>query len=193
MMLYLVRHGQSVGNEKMLFFGRTDYPLTDLGRTQARQTADKLQTLSFSRCVASDLSRAWETAQICLAGRSITPEADPRLREQDMGQLENLNWDEADALCGGKMQEMIDDWLGCTPPGGESCTQMEARIAACVEEIVTRGEDTLIVAHNGTLSLLFHHFHLVGDPNRQGWNFTHGTYSAIEIADGNARLAAFNA
>ena len=59
MYLYLVRHGQSVGNERQLFFGAKDYPLTPLGREQAKQAADKLREASFTRCVASPLSRAW--------------------------------------------------------------------------------------------------------------------------------------
>ena len=36
MKIYLVRHGQSVGNVKNLWYGSTDLPLTDLGREQAR-------------------------------------------------------------------------------------------------------------------------------------------------------------
>ena len=45
MYLYLVRHGQSEGNARRLFFGHTDYPLTALGREQARQAADKLRAV----------------------------------------------------------------------------------------------------------------------------------------------------
>ena len=41
MYLYLVRHGQSAGNERQLFFGSSDHPLTQLGREQARLAADK--------------------------------------------------------------------------------------------------------------------------------------------------------
>ena len=37
MRLYLVRHGQSEGNVAKTFHGHTDYPLTELGREQARQ------------------------------------------------------------------------------------------------------------------------------------------------------------
>ena len=81
MYLYLVRHGQSVGNEKQLFFGHRDHPLTELGREQARQAADKLREVSFTRCVSSDLSRAWDTALICAEGRGVPVERDPALRE----------------------------------------------------------------------------------------------------------------
>ena len=46
MFLYLVRHGQSVGNVRRTFHGQTDYPLTQEGRRQAQQAAEnaKAQT-----------------------------------------------------------------------------------------------------------------------------------------------------
>ena len=43
MYMYLVRHGQSVGNVRRTFHGQTDYPLTEEGRRQARQAAEKLR------------------------------------------------------------------------------------------------------------------------------------------------------
>ena len=78
--LYLVRHGQSVGNERQLFFGHSDHPLTELGREQAKQAADKLKEVSFTRCVSSDLSRAMDTARICAEGRGIPGGGDPAHR-----------------------------------------------------------------------------------------------------------------
>ena len=74
MYLYLVRHGQSDGNERQLFFGSSDHPLTQLGREQARQAADKLREVSFTRCVSSDLARCWDTAELCLQGRNVAAE-----------------------------------------------------------------------------------------------------------------------
>ena len=41
MRLYLVRHGQSEGNVAKTFHGHTDYPLTELGREQARGEAER--------------------------------------------------------------------------------------------------------------------------------------------------------
>ena len=57
MYMYLVRHGQSVGNVRRTFHGQTDYPLTEEGRRQARQAAEKLREIPFTRCCASDLRR----------------------------------------------------------------------------------------------------------------------------------------
>lgn len=194
MYLYLVRHGQSVGNEKQLFFGVVDHPLTELGREQAREAADKLQEVEFTRCVSSDLSRAWDTALICTDGRGVTPEPDPALREQDMGALEDLNWAQAEKLCGGLVGKMIADWYNNTPPAGESPAHMLERVGGCVDEIIRRGEDTLIAAHNGSLSLVLYHLGLMEQKDllQDGWFFHHGTYSAIRVDENGAELVCFN-
>ena len=194
MYLYLVRHGQSVGNEKQLFFGVRDHPLTGLGREQARQAADKLREVEFTRCVSSDLIRALDTALICTEGRGVTPEPTPALREQDMGALEDLTWAQAEKLCGGLVGQMLADWYSITPPAGESPPKMLERVGACVDEIVGRGEDTLIAAHNGSLSLVLFHLGLIEEKNllQHGWFFKHGTYSAVRVDENGAELVYFN-
>ena len=194
MYLYLVRHGQSVGNERQLFFGHSDHPLTELGREQAKQAADKLREVEFTRCLSSDLSRAWDTALICTEGRGVAPEPCPALREQDLGALEDLSWAQAEKLYGGPVGRMLSDWFNTPPPEGESPSHMLERVGGCVDEIVRRGDDTLIVAHNGSLSLILYHLGLIEEKDlmQQNWYFHHGTYTAIEIAGGAARLAVFN-
>ena len=196
MYLYLVRHGQSVGNERGVFFGWSDHPLTGLGREQARQAAEKLREVSFTRCVSSDLSRAWDTALICAEGRGVAVESDPRLREQDMGEMEDVSFEQGRARWGDDFDRMLGDWANVPPPGGESVAHMKERVGAALDGIVERGEDTLIVAHNGSLSLVLSHFGLARENelmnHEYDWFFRHGTYSAVEIADGQARLAVFN-
>lgn len=196
MYLYLVRHGQSVGNERKLFFGKSDYPLTELGWEHARQAAEKLKEVFFTRCVASDLKRAWDTALVCVEGRGVTPEPAPALREQDMGGMENLTFEEARARYGELFERMMDDWFHVPPPDGEDAADMAKRVGDCVDDIVRRGEDTLIVAHNGSLSLILRHFNLadendIVDP-KFGWFFQHGTYSAIRVDENEAELVRFN-
>ena len=196
MYLYLVRHGQSVGNEKRLFFGRSDHPLTGLGWEQARQAADKLREVSFTRCVSSDLARAWDTARICVEGRGIGVEVDPALREQDMGEMEDLTFAQAQERFGELFERMLDDWIHVDPPDGESVAHMKQRVGACVDRIVCRGEDTLIVAHNGSLSLILSHFALAEDRELMNhdfnWFFQHGTYSVIRVDETGAELICFN-
>ena len=196
MYLYLVRHGQSVGNERQLCFGRSDHPLTELGREHARQAAEMLREVNFTRCVSSDLIRAWDTALACVEGRGIEVEAAPALREQDMGELEDLTFAQAHERCGEAFERMLCDWSRVDPPGGESVAHMKERVGQCVDEIVRRGEDTLIVAHNGSLSLILSHFGLAKENelmnHRYNWFFQHGTYSVIRVDETGAELVYFN-
>ena len=194
MYLYLVRHGESVGNAQKLFFGHTDYPLTPLGRAQARQAASKLEHIPFSRCCASDLSRAWTTAQLCLTQREIWPEKCPALREQFMGELEQKTWDEAVALCGSKLDAYLHNWYHNSIASMEPASRMEQRVGKCLEQIIAQREDTLIVAHNGTLTLMLKLMGLISEAqlNDMHFQFRFGCYSAVHIDAGSAVLEGFN-
>lgn len=194
MYLYLVRHGQSEGNVARTFHGQTDYPLTETGREQARQSAEKLRGVSFTRCCASDLSRAWDTALACLADRDVSPEACPALREQNVGDIEGLTWEEMQLRYPQVVRPYLEDWFHMTPPGGESPEEMTARVAACMDEIIRRGEDTLVVAHYGSMSLILLHLGLIRPEEAftAEWAFGQGTYTAIRVEDGRAELLGFN-
>lgn len=194
MYLYLVRHGQSTGNERQLFFGVNDHPLTKLGREQARQAAEKLKEVEFTRCVSSPLSRAWDTAMICTEGRFVVPETCPAIAEQDMGELEGLTWGAAESRFGDHIGALLTDWFHTPPPGGEDPALMLLRVGSCVDELVLRGQDTLVVAHNGSLSLILLHLGLAkeSDMFRREWTFRHGCYSAIRVEENGAELVSFN-
>ena len=194
MYLYLVRHGQSEGNVLRSFHGQTDYPLTDRGRAQAREAADKLKEVSFSRCLASDLVRAWDTALACVEGRGIPVECCPALREQNVGDMEGLSWDEMGARFPGLRERYIEDWYHTQPPGGEHPEAMMARVSALVDELVLRGEDVLLVGHFGSFGLILERLGLVekGKNFEPGYIFSQGTYTAIRLEDGKAELVCFN-
>lgn len=62
--IFLVRHGQDTDNAAGILNGRRDTELTELGRTQARQVAEKLRDNDVQIIYASPLKRAYETARI---------------------------------------------------------------------------------------------------------------------------------
>lgn len=86
--IFLVRHGQSVANERKIFGGRMDCELTELGRAQAREIVPNILTLGINVIYSSPLKRAYETACIIAKelkiGEIIT---DDRLMERDFGVL----------------------------------------------------------------------------------------------------------
>ena len=71
--IYLIRHGECVGNREGLFRGRYDFPLNEVGREQAESLAKELRNMKFDAVYTSPLSRAVETAQIICKARKIEP------------------------------------------------------------------------------------------------------------------------
>ena len=85
MILFLIRHGQTVANLEGIYSGQSDAKLTDLGRTQAEAIRPILANYSFDRVYSSDLSRAYETAALALPG--CEPIQTPLVRETCIGDL----------------------------------------------------------------------------------------------------------
>ena len=182
MKIYLVRHGQSEGNVRELWYGSSDLPLTDLGREQAREAGEKLREAAFSACYASPLSRALDTAKLVMAGRPEPLRVVPDLREQHMGLFEPKSVPQIRQEDPDFFRALMADWVHVTPPEGEPFdTGLAPRVARVLDELVEKGEDCLIVAHNGPL--VFAISYLLGLPIEAAGRFylKQGCYSMIEI------------
>lgn len=192
MRLYLARHGESEGNVLKLFYGITDLALTERGRAQARELGEKLSGIAISRCLASPLSRAAETARLALAGRDVPVELCDGLMEQDMGEFENKGYEQLMEEFPELVRGMLADWSAVPPPGGESFETVYERTGAVLRDVISRGEDTLIVAHNGSLAtLLIRLLDMKPRAVTHLW-MLHGCYTSLVIRDGFTRLEYFN-
>lgn len=91
--LTLLRHAESVGNLEDRIQGQSDYPLTEFGKIQATQLAERWirEKREFDHVISSPLSRAKETAQI-LTSRMKLPslEYDEIWMEREMGKLSGM-------------------------------------------------------------------------------------------------------
>jgi len=86
--IILVRHGQDEDNAARILNGRRDRPLTDIGREQARATAEKLREHQIDLVYTSPQRRAWETATIIAdALGTRRPARNSLLMERDFGIL----------------------------------------------------------------------------------------------------------
>jgi broad specificity phosphatase PhoE len=144
--LVLARHGETAWSKSGQHTGRTDIPLTDLGREQARQLGAVLAGRSFSRILSSPLSRASETA--LLAGFGAGLEIDPDLREWDYGAYE-----------GRRRVDIARDDPGWTIwsrpiPGGESLVELGARADRVIARLLPIGGDVLVFSHGHLLRVL---------------------------------------
>ena len=155
--LYIVRHGQSVANLEERFAGRSDFPLTDLGRRQAACAAAYLKEhVKLDAVYASDLSRAWETGMIIARAQGLTPIADEGLREIWAGLWESKKFSELEA----EFPESYTLWkenIGrAACDGGESIEQVRHRVWAAVTAIVKKhpGGHICIASHGAAIRSL---------------------------------------
>src|SRR5579884_1391455 len=92
--LLLVRHGETDWNAEGRLQGHTDRPLSDFGRRQAKELAERLSGERVDAIYASDLARARETAEIVGERLGLPVVIDPDLREKNWGSWEGLTGDE---------------------------------------------------------------------------------------------------
>ena len=150
--LTLVRHAPTRLNEARRFQGWSDPGLSPAGRARARRLA-RVVALGAApdAVVASDLRRAWRTAEILLPGAPVA--RDPRLRELGFGAFEGATWDENRARHGAAFDAWAADPDRRSPPEGESLPELRRRVGAWLEELPPAGR-LLVVTHGGTLGVI---------------------------------------
>ena len=157
--LFLVRHGETTSNSEGRLQGHLDVPLNDKGRWQAKQAAERLARANIETLYASDLVRAFETAQII--GKRLNLEVIPsqNLREANLGCFQGKTWAEIQYLYPDQFKARQLDPLHTAPEGGESTWQLYQRAAGEVERIIARHPESRIalVTHGGVcLTLICH-------------------------------------
>jgi probable phosphoglycerate mutase len=137
---WFLRHGETDWNLNGLSQGRTDVPLNENGRAQARLAASRLAGHGIASIVASCLGRAQETARIVGDALGLEFTVEPDLQETAFGVQE-----------GQKMGPWYDDWVAgtYTPEGGETFADLRARVVPAVNRCLLRPSPVLIVAHGG--------------------------------------------
>jgi broad specificity phosphatase PhoE len=155
MKLYFVRHGQSEANITRVISNRGwVHPLTELGRQQARDLADKLGGAGIVKIYTSPLQRAVQTAEILAQGLGIEYEITGALREFDCGIAEGR----ADAEAWKLHAWVTEEWAvhhrwESRIEGGESCLDLRARFLPLVNGLLRdyahRPETFILLGHGG--------------------------------------------
>jgi broad specificity phosphatase PhoE len=145
--IFIVRHGETEWSAAGKHTGVTDLPLTENGRKQAAIAAEKLAGEHFDLVLCSPLMRARQTAEI--GGFGETAELCDDLVEWNYGEYEGLTTPEI-------WERHDPNWNlwrdGC--PGGESPSQIGARVDAVLERFAQSAGDGLAIAHGHVLRVL---------------------------------------
>jgi probable phosphoglycerate mutase len=153
MRLLVTRHGQTTWNLQNKVCGRTDAPLTPLGRHQANLLAEKCRGAGIDLIISSPLQRAQDTAKAVSQTCGAPVITDVRLIEQDYGVYEGVDRKDPGFQANKRM-------FSTRYPQGESMLQLAARVYGLLEDVKVQYSDktVLLVCHNGICRVIHSYF-----------------------------------
>lgn len=149
----LVRHGQTMWNVEMKYQGHCDVALTEQGLKQAELAAVSLAGEKISAVYASDLSRAFKTAE-CIANKhQLQVERIPAFKEINFGKWEGLTYAAIHHQWSDLMAKLFSHPDEIQIPDGETFREVKERASAALVKIVEKhpGQTIVIVSHGGTI------------------------------------------
>jgi broad specificity phosphatase PhoE len=142
----VIRHGETEWSRTGRHTGRTDIPLTDDGRRQAKLLGRKLEGRTFALVLTSPLSRAAETCE--LTGLGDQAEVTDDLLEWDYGDYEGRHSDDIR-----KERPGWTLWTGGVT-NGERIEDVAARVERVIDRAHTARGDVALFAHGHVLRVL---------------------------------------
>lgn len=176
--LILVRHGETAGNKRKNYIGRTDEPLSAEGAARISELVRQGVYPAADMLLASPMLRCRQTAQL------IYPQLVPRLIDDlvecDFGEFENKNY--LDLAENAAYQAWIDAGGLTAFPGGEGRAEFCARVCRGFVQamrliLAAKPERAVIVAHGGTAMAVLSSYtngsyYDFMTPNGGGWRLT---------------------
>jgi alpha-ribazole phosphatase/probable phosphoglycerate mutase len=200
--LYVIRHGETVNADPKRYKGTIDVPLSANGITQMAMSAAYLEKIVLERnpgtglaaVYTSDLSRAWQSAEILAERLKLKPIAHQSLRERHFGRWEGMSFDEITEQYPVEFQAWKKNPLLSSPVDGESTAQVKRRVIPAVDEIIQeyRNKQVALVAHGGVNRVILCHY--LGIPLEHIFRIEqgNGAISIIEFRDEYPLLSVLN-
>jgi len=152
MNLVVVRHGETIENAQDIVMGHHGGNLSAKGIQQADEAAEKLKTDEFDQAWSSDLKRCVDTAKIILKYHS-------QLKLNKTQALREVNYGEYQGRPAAEIRKYFEDTgfnRDNKVPGGESHTEMGARVLDFVNDLILHypNQKILLITHNGPLEAI---------------------------------------
>ncbi|MCK8825511.1 alpha-ribazole phosphatase [Fuchsiella alkaliacetigena] len=193
--IVLVRHGETLWNRESKFQGVSDIELSAKGIEQAQKLAQRLVSQKLDKAYASNLQRAYRTAEIVIAEQEIDSiEKVPALREASFGEWEGLTFDEINEQYDSRLDAWLKDPVEVETPGGESFEDLQQRATEALTEIRSKHEEetVLVAAHGGTIRALL--VHLLEMPLSNFWRLQQDNtaVNVVKFYDGDPIVTLLN-
>ncbi|MFQ5667918.1 MAG: histidine phosphatase family protein [Candidatus Binatia bacterium] len=192
MRLTLVRHGETDGQSSIRYYGRTDVPLSALGRTQMERVRRALTGQRFAAVYASTLCRAVEAATIVCRGSAVRRVAG--FDEINFGAWEGLTVEEIRA----RDPEVYAHWAvrdgDFRYPAGESTRAFRRRVGRTLRAVLADAPpgDLLFVVHKGIIRCVLTELLQLNDSERAALVADLASIHVISRDNGRWRAEALN-
>lgn len=157
----LIRHGRTEANDKGIYIGRTDYPLSQKGISELYNKLDEFEYPHVGKVYSSPLQRCTETAEILFPDSSV--QIVENLIEMDFGDFEGKSADEL--VKKSEFLEWLKGGADSRPPKGESLQEVQLRLFKALRTIILDMMQndilhTAVVTHAGIITNLIAGFGL---------------------------------
>ncbi|MEW4369396.1 histidine phosphatase family protein [Paenibacillus kandeliae] len=142
--LYIIRHCQATGQE-------AEAELTDIGKLQAIELADSLQSVGIDYIVTSTYERARCTIEPLAQRIGLPVNEDERLIERVLCGNSHQNWREM-------LRRTYDEPELCYEGGESSCAAVERALQVVQSILSASYERPALVSHGNLISLLLRHY-----------------------------------
>jgi len=142
--LIIVRHGQTIENQKRICQGQSEGVLSDIGKRKNIILAKRLSHYKIDALYASPLKRAIETGiEIIKYHENLVLQIDHRLSERDMGILQGRTFPEAYTM-------------SASYEGMESLDNVKLRLTLLLSDLekTHHHQTILLLSHGVTIALL---------------------------------------
>lgn len=181
--LILVRHGETVGESSIRYFGVTDVPLSDTGCRQMEQVRAALQDECFEAVYTSRLQRTIAAAGI-IAPR-LHPQPLEGFNEVNFGDWEGLTREEIAARDPARYRQWRAAPHEFTYPGGDTVLAFRARVVETLRALLpVLPACALVVAHKGVIASVLAELLGLSAAERAAWPIDLASVHTLEGADG---------
>ena len=182
-MLYIIRHGKTDMNSKMLMQGRSDNPLNEAGIAQADEAAARFAGMSVNidRVYSSPLIRAVQTAERIAPGAEII--IDDRLIEMDYGPYEGMDLRNPAP----EVMDFFMDFVNIPAPEGmEPLPDIVKRLGTFLDDIAIEAEESNILISTHAIAMKGALEYLTPESHGSYWakNIGNCDIYASEVKDG---------
>lgn len=189
---FLIRHGDCAGLGQRISGRTSGVHLTEKGRTQVTELADRLSAYKIDHLYSSPLERTRETAEIVGNRLRLSPKTRDGLLEIDFGEWSGMSFEQLKQSDG--WEQFNTFRAGTRIPGGETVAEVQARMVSEILYLASRhpSSSVAVIGHSDPLKTLIAYFLGVPLSLMLGFSLNTASVSILEFDSTGSRLVCMN-